>query len=57
MNQLQEHLLDEAARCLAAANVLLQNGDPGYAASRAYYAMFHVAEAMLDSLGRAGGAG
>jgi uncharacterized protein (UPF0332 family) len=53
MNHAQERLLDEAANCIAAAHVLLQSGFPGYAASRAYYAMFHVAEAMLDSVAMA----
>jgi uncharacterized protein (UPF0332 family) len=41
-------LLLSARDSLAAADVLLSSGYPGYAASRAYYSMFYVAEAFLE---------
>ena len=44
-------LLEEARHSISAAVVLLDNGYPGYAASRAYYAMFYTAEAFLHSEG------
>jgi len=40
-------LLDKSAENLSAARLLLQNGFVAIAASRAYYAMFYVAEALL----------
>jgi len=40
-------LLDKAMRAIRAAEVLLDKGDAEFAAGRAYYAMFYVAEAML----------
>ena len=45
----QEALIDRARRSLRAAELLLREGEPGIAASRAYYAMFYAAEAMLLS--------
>ena len=42
----QRELLQEARDSVSAARVLLDAGYPGYAASRAYYAMFYVAEAL-----------
>jgi uncharacterized protein (UPF0332 family) len=39
--------LDKAARAIRAAHVLLENAEPAFAVSQAYYAMFYVAEAML----------
>lgn len=42
-------LLDKAIENLKAAQLLLQNGYIEIAASRAYYAMFYVAEALLLS--------
>jgi uncharacterized protein (UPF0332 family) len=41
------HLLDKAARALRAAETLMQAGDAEFAADRAYYAMFHTAQALL----------
>lgn len=40
-------LIEQADRALASAQVLLDDGDPNGSASRAYYAMFYVAEAAL----------
>ena len=53
MTEDQLDLLTDARDSLAAARLLLQSGFPGYAASRAYYAMFYVAEAFLESKGLA----
>jgi uncharacterized protein (UPF0332 family) len=44
-------LLDKAERSIAAARTLLRSGDPDFAASRAYYAMFYTTEALLLSRG------
>lgn len=41
-------LLAKAGRAIQAAEVLLGKGDAEFAAGRAYYAMFYVAEAMLN---------
>ena len=49
----QSDLVQEAARSIEAARLLLQGGYPGYAASRAYYAMFYVAQALLEGEGLA----
>ena len=46
----QGDLLSQARESIAAARLLRNSGFHGYAASRAYYAMFYVAEAFL--LGR-----
>ena len=46
----QEDLLIQARDSLAAAHLLYDQGYCGFAAARAYYAMFYVAEAFL--LGR-----
>jgi len=51
MNIEQEALLVKATRSLEAARVLLQTGFPEFAASRAYYTMFYVAEAFLEGEG------
>lgn len=48
MTEDQEELLLEARDSLRAAEGLLRMGFSGYAASRAYYAMFYVAEAFLE---------
>lgn len=45
-------LMDKAKESLAVAQELLQNGHEDFAASRAYYAMFYVAEALLLSIGQ-----
>ena len=50
MTEDQRELLEEARDSIAAARLLLDGGFPGYAASRAYYAMFYVAEALLEEL-------
>ncbi len=39
--------LEKAARSLDAAGMLLANGDADFAASRAYYGCFYVAESLL----------
>lgn len=40
-------LLEKAQRSLAAAETLLRAGDVEFATGRAYYAMFHTAQALL----------
>jgi len=47
MNPEIEALLEKAKRSRKAAIELLKNGDADFAASRGYYAMFYVAEALL----------
>ena len=47
----EQDLLERAQESCDAAEFLLQGGYPGFAASRAYYAMFYVAEALLDARG------
>jgi uncharacterized protein (UPF0332 family) len=44
----QRDLLQKAISSLEAARVLLINEFPEFSASRAYYAMFYVAEAFLE---------
>jgi uncharacterized protein (UPF0332 family) len=39
--------LEQALTAAASAHLLLKNGDPAGATSRAYYAMFNVARALL----------
>ena len=51
MNVEGNDLLEQARRSLEAAKVLYDTGYYGFAASRAYYAMFYVAEALLLSKG------
>jgi len=46
-----ESLLRKAKQSIEAAELLLQQGFPSFAASRAYYAMFYAAEALLLSKG------
>lgn len=53
MTDEQRELLMEARDSIAAAEVLLQHGYPSYAASRAYYSMFYVAQAFLEGEGLA----
>ena len=50
MNHVHAYL-EKAARSFAAAGVLLANGDVDFAASRAYYDCFYVAEALLSDEG------
>ena len=51
MTSEQQNLLQKAISSLEAAKVLLANEFPEFAASRAYYAMFYVAEAFLEGEG------
>ena len=53
MNQDQQYLLSQAEDTLNAAKILLDNGYPKDAASRAYYSIFYVAEAFLEGSGKA----
>ncbi len=50
MNDLQA-LLEKAARSFETAEVILKSGAPDFAASRAYYGCFYIAEALLFSRG------
>jgi uncharacterized protein (UPF0332 family) len=45
-------LLDKDRQSLDAADLLRGRDYPDFAASRAYYAMFYAAEALLASLGQ-----
>ena len=47
----QLNLLLKADQSLSAARLMLDGGYPEYAASRAYYTMFYIAEAFLDGEG------
>ena len=51
MTEDQEELLLKAQQSLAAARLLLGNDYTDFAASRAYYAMFYAAEALLEGDG------
>jgi uncharacterized protein (UPF0332 family) len=53
MTQAQQNLLVGARESLSAARLLHQEGHHGFAASRAYYSMFYVAEAFLLAKGLA----
>ena len=46
----QEGLLRKAARRIRSARVLVAEGDYDSAVSRAYYAMFYVAEALTRNI-------
>ena len=48
----QGMLLGKAYRSLDTAKVLLERGDYDFAASRAYYTMFYMAEALLHGMGK-----
>ena len=50
---MNEALLVKAERSFGAAGRLLEGGDTDFAASRAYYSYFYVAEALLISKGLA----
>ncbi len=52
MKEATGKLLDKAARALQAAEQLLGGGNAEFAVGRAYYAMFYVAEALLNEKGR-----
>jgi uncharacterized protein (UPF0332 family) len=51
MTDEQRELLLKAQQSLEAARLLLSNNFPDYAASRAYYAMFYIAETFLEGEG------
>ena len=51
MTEDQQELLEQATDSIGAARLLLEGGYPGYAAARAYYAMFYAAEALLEGEG------
>ena len=51
MTEDQRELLAKARESLSAAQLLLRNQYPDYAASRAYYSMFYVAQAFLEGEG------
>ena len=51
MTEDQLALLENARDSVTAARLLLDGGFPGFAVSRAYYAMFYVAEAFLEGEG------
>ena len=51
MKEATEALLDKAERAIEAARALLDSTGPEFAAGRAYYAMFYVAEALLHERG------
>jgi uncharacterized protein (UPF0332 family) len=51
MTSEQQALLQKAVSSLEAARVLLENGFPEFAASRAYYTMFYIAEVFLEGEG------
>jgi uncharacterized protein (UPF0332 family) len=49
MSQSVDDYLRQAEESLSAAEVLLSEGFAGYAAARAYYAMFYLAQAFLST--------
>jgi uncharacterized protein (UPF0332 family) len=51
MTEDQLEFLLKARQSISAAKILLDTGYPDYAASRAYYAMFYIAEAFLEGIG------
>lgn len=51
MTEDQAALLEQAHQSIAAAGVLLDAGYAGFAASRAYYAMFYAARALREGEG------
>ena len=51
MKDTTEQLLRKADRSIEAARVLARESDFDFAASRAYYAMFYIAEAILNERG------
>lgn len=51
MKDASSKLLDKATRALRAAERLLQGGDTEFAVRRVYYAMFYIAEALLNEKG------
>lgn len=51
MTKQQQALVEQARESLDAARLLTQAGHHGFAAARAYYTMFYVAEAFLAGKG------
>ena len=51
MKESTHQLLARAVDTIEAADILLTNGKAEIAAGRAYYAMFYVAEALLNEKG------
>ena len=51
MTDEQKELILKAQQSLEAAKLLLSNDYPDFAASRAYYTMFYIAEAFLNAEG------
>jgi len=51
MKESSEQLLRKASRAIEAANTLLDNGLNEFSTGRAYYAMFYIAEALLNEKG------
>ena len=51
MTSAQLNLLAKARQSLSAAKLMLDGEYPDYAASRAYYTMFYIAEAFLEGEG------
>ena len=51
MTSEQQYLIQQARESLNAARLLLREGYPGFAASRAYYTMFYIAKACLLNKG------
>lgn len=51
MKEATGRLLEKAARAIQAADRLLSGGDTEFAVGRVYYAMFYVAEALLNEKG------
>jgi uncharacterized protein (UPF0332 family) len=46
-----QQLLEKAGRSIEAAELLAENDQADFSASRSYYAMFYVAEALLNEQG------
>ncbi|MEP6896239.1 MAG: HEPN domain-containing protein [Chloroflexota bacterium] len=51
MKEYSRKLLDKAIDIIEAAEILVDNEKPDIAAGRAYYAMFYIAEALLNERG------
>ncbi len=49
MNNTQQKLLEKARKSLEVAKQINDNGYPEFAVSRAYYTMFYIASAFLES--------
>ena len=52
MNEYTRKLLDKAIDTIEGANILLDHGKTDLAAGRAYYALFYIAEALLNEKGQ-----